>query len=170
MNRDTQRQRLYDWEGDTVPQGPTLSLEDCQHIVDQVWADYHDESDPPAVVDGRGRRNAGGSRYKISLPVWARNLRTVLHEVSHSIVGSYKVAPHGPEYLRLFIDLLDHWGLSNSGELSRSARAAKLRIGTVAACPQPLRQKRIAAAVAACMGLSQAEFQAVQRQVRNSKL
>jgi hypothetical protein len=84
----------------------------------------------------------------------------ILHEVAHSIQplvrwderdGTYlpdggtikSVAWHGPEFVRLYIELLVRYhapARGMRGELLRSARAAKIRVGRLQECLKPVRK------------------------------
>jgi putative metallohydrolase (TIGR04338 family) len=63
----------------------------------------------PAVLDGRGRRRAGGSYTMITMPKWSRREGIVLHELAHTIthrVHGYKVAGHGWQYCEVYLKLV----------------------------------------------------------------
>ena len=92
--------------------GPALSLYDCQQLVARVWHDYL-EAPPPLVTDGRARRTACYvyDDHEIRLPRWSRTEMVVLHETAHAILWAAlpSAAGHGPEYARLYLDLLDYY-------------------------------------------------------------
>jgi len=145
--RDSQRAKVYRWEGDALVgrlcglASQTLDLEACAALVERAWHDYWPGC-PPQLRDGRGCRRAWGNHLEIALPRWARTERVVLHETTHALL--YKLAAvsdHGPEFVRLYIDLLAryHYPKVPKATLLASARAASLKIARIAACPQPER-------------------------------
>lgn len=129
--RDSQRQKLYNWEIRCAPEGDHLSLDECVTLIEKVMRHYHVPM--PEVKDGRRMRRANGNAYSISLPSWARSERIVVHEAAHSVIDNYigydKVAGHCPEYVWLYTDALTwHFGVQ-AGELRSSARyVGKLKI------------------------------------------
>lgn len=145
-DRDNQRKRVYDWERAHVPghddgmdATTRMPLEECRALVESVAADYN--LTPPVVKDGRGRRNAIGGQTTISLPLWARCVPIVLHEVAHTILlqkGQYGAAYHGPDFMRVFLDLLEKYAKLPLRELRSSAAKAGLRVAPAASCPCPM--------------------------------
>ena len=111
--RDSQRGRVYRWEGEHVmPQDRALlSLGSCQRLVDEVyrWAEadvsHQPGWAPPEVTDGRGRRHACGSRQTIKLPRWARTRPVVLHECAHGLADD----KHGPRFVARYVELLERF-------------------------------------------------------------
>jgi hypothetical protein len=129
--RDGQRSRLYRWEAAAVlPRANRrLSLEECADLVMRVfaWAEAPQSKAswrPPRVTDGRGRRHACGSREIIKLPVWARTPAIVLHECAHGLAHDQ----HGPEFLGVYIILLERFSSLDAATLTTTARAAGLRV------------------------------------------
>lgn len=146
--RDSQRSAMYAWErkfrDDVYKELPDCSemlpLGVCEDLVREVWADYRPKEAIPTVVDGRGRRYAGGSRRKISLPRWARSRVVVLHETAHSLMPTDE-PPHGKMFARLFLELLDHYTKLPIRELKKMAvaqRPRRVHFALAAACPKPI--------------------------------
>lgn len=146
--RDSQRAKVYAWEGTWVPGVDTsadaqgyLTLEECRKLAEKVAFDYG--SWPIPVADGRGRRRAGGFPTGISMPRWSRQTPIVLHEVAHTLTFRHfrwgKVAGHGPEFVRLYIELLVRY-MDEAGRVSlcRDARIAGLEVANVEDVPQPI--------------------------------
>lgn len=137
-SRDTQRSKVYRWERRWVLgwDGPEMTLDECRALVERVLKAFGGRSFP-RIADGRGTRIARGSRYRISLPRWARRRPIVLHEVAHallprgiSMLGGFGVIPgHGPEFVRLFIELLVRYNGEDRRELCRLARKESLKVG-----------------------------------------
>lgn len=139
--RDSQRSKVYAWERAHVPdfdgkQSYKLTLRQCEIMINRVWADYRPTETPPRVADGRGCSNAKGGRWRITLPRWARTVPIVLHELAHPLTRS-DLPAHGPEFVRLFIDLLVRYNEGDKAELLRTARAARVKVGQAQAVAQP---------------------------------
>jgi len=137
MIRDTQRSKVYKWDG-TLPH-KTLTLEEGKALVTRACRRYSKAI--PFIANGRGTRIAYGSVTRISLPKWARTDITILHEVAHSIVQKelrYSVAFHGPEFMRVFIELLVWNKTDTLSNLLKSARIFRLKIGKIESHPKPI--------------------------------
>lgn len=129
-----------------------LPLADCAALVAKVWAGYRPGAAPPRVTPGHMARAATGDRSRVNLPRWARQSVVVIHETAHSLLplvrweaGAVCLAAHGPEFVRLFIELLVRYHRPCRGQratLVRSAKAAKIKVGRLADCPKPIRPAR----------------------------
>jgi len=128
-----------------------MPLAACELLVVRVWADYHPGRTPPRVTPGHLARNATGSRHRINLPRWARQVPVVLHELTHSLLPDAAIV-HGPEFVRLYIELLvRYWtrhplcrqamqeaGMSNLRQhLLTTARGAGLKIARLDKAVRP---------------------------------
>jgi putative metallohydrolase (TIGR04338 family) len=110
--RDSQRARLYDAERALRGGRRFVTVGECQAYVDDVlgsawWQARFPRVREIRVTDGRGRRHAGAfvESRRIALPKWARNERVLLHEVAHHATPR-DAAAHGPEYARIYVDLV----------------------------------------------------------------
>lgn len=133
--RDNQRSKVYKWESDFLEKdcicNATLTLEQCSDIISKVWMEQKVRKvsvPPPLLKDGRGRRRGSGSVHAIKLPVFARRLYYLLHEISHALTPT-RYASHGPEYLRIYIELLSWYCDIPKSDLLRSAKEMKLKVG-----------------------------------------
>lgn len=143
--RDSQRTKFYKWEREVVSgraRDQRLSLEACGELISKVCRSYSVAI--PEVKDGRGTRKASAQLNRINLPRWARTKGVVLHELTHCILDfdafrrgrwGNAYAAHGPEFMRLFIQLLANEGIGRAGELGKSARAYGLKITGPTAVP-----------------------------------
>ncbi len=160
-NRDSQRQKVYRWEraqwwwatgfqmattrrgssattticSATGDQSMALTLDQCRALTAKLWNQYPHRTNfqsPPNVMDGRGCRNARGGIGRIVLPVWARTVPIVCHEVAHSIVmsnqygsretGMYQIDPgHGPLFVGVYAQLLELAGVTSAASVRRTA-------------------------------------------------
>jgi hypothetical protein len=122
--RDFQRTRVYRWEAAHVlpHAAQPLTLEACRTLVAAVfrWANRP----APIVTDGRGRRHACGSPEAIKLPRWARTPAIVLHECAHGLARDM----HGPEFVAVYVELLERFAGLDGGELRASLDAAQVRV------------------------------------------
>ncbi len=119
--RDTQRKRLY--AAEAIYLGTTKQLDDIfevQKLVTKVWKSKRVQAAFPAMMpnsvpyvgDGRGRRNAGGDRRGIYMPIWSRSEGIVLHELAHTMAervfgSSYEHKSwHGWEFCSVYLKLV----------------------------------------------------------------
>lgn len=102
---DFQRSRVYRWEERNLlaaARWPIMELHECYDLMVRVFTDR--DKPVPKLNDGRGRRVACATWNKIYLPRWSRIAPIVLHECAH--VLSPRDAGHGPEFMRIYVDLL----------------------------------------------------------------
>lgn len=141
--RDSQRSRVYAWErsqawwqaayrGRRYAEVPNsvvqpLALSECEKYLSRVLRKAG--AAPVVVADGRGSPNAKGSSWRIQLPTFARTRPIMLHEAAHSIAAQRGVDDrHGPNFARIYIDLLARHLHLPAGELLKSARAARVKV------------------------------------------
>ena len=103
--RDYQRQRVYDWEDAVIrPRCPgVISFANSQTYVDGVWL-AHGWERPPKVMPRRATRRvvANGTYGVINLPDKIAGW-IILHELAHSLTDD----KHGPNFVGIYIDLLE---------------------------------------------------------------
>jgi putative metallohydrolase (TIGR04338 family) len=116
--KDMQRKKVYASDDATKPfdTADVSSVADIERYVKRVWASKRMQEacpkmgmHPPQVLDGRGRRRAGGSSQMITMPKWSRREGIVLHELAHTITHrqwGYKVAGHGWQYCEIYLKLV----------------------------------------------------------------
>lgn len=161
--RDSQRGKVYAWEREVLyptlvlhgyayqDQGALYSLDQCEAIVTKARARYGLSALP--VGDGSFRRRGMYlNRGRVELPRHTRHIGYVCHEATHSIVAALLYghrAAHGPEFVRVFLDVLDalvpHFPMR---ELRTSLRDRRIRVATTSAVPRP-RPARVAARLSA---------------------
>lgn len=134
--RDTQRQRVYTWEDKDLCAltDRLLTLEEGRALCVAAWRIYRREWLAPTFINGRvtGR----GSCYRVTVPSAIRTPHIVLHETAHAILHSYPhlTAWHGPEFVRLLIDLLARFDASRyvqgKRRLAQSARQRRIKIAS----------------------------------------
>lgn len=151
-----------------------MSLDECSALIAKIWAAYRPAHLLPRVTPGHMARQATGDCYRIDLPRWARQPLVVIHETAHSlqpIIQLQRVARdgahlpggtvlaasawHGPEFVRLYIELLVRYyapARGMRGELLRSARAARIKVGRLQDCLKPKTIRQRAATVSAGEG------------------
>jgi len=134
--RDSQRSRVYRWEREWLLEGPEMTLDECRALVEKVCRAFGRDAFP-RLKDGRGTRRAKATIGCISLPRWARRPQIVLHETAHTLLprivsvngGHYFLPPHGPEFVRLLIELLVRYHNEDRSELTRLARKEGIKVG-----------------------------------------
>lgn len=118
--RDSQKTKLYRCE-ETVSawgKGRMAELSDVRFYVQRIvqsawWRHRYPNITYITVNKGRGR---GGFAYTtkslITLPEHAWHPMYIIHEMAHIAAdhdGSYKtIAAHGPEYCRIYLDIVQH--------------------------------------------------------------
>lgn len=116
--RDTQRKRVYKCDPALREIAQKLPhMNDVRRFVKRVIGmkrvqDAFPKSRlatwSPDVLDGRGRRNAGGWCGGITMPVWSRDEAVALHELAHTICQrehGYEVAGHGWQFCSIYLTL-----------------------------------------------------------------
>lgn len=144
--RDSQRSRLYGWENTVFDMytyssqaSPVMALAECEALIHKVWRRHSPRLhrgtteaayNAPRVTDGRRARRATGSYWRISLPRWSRQPPVVLHELAHALLTSVRcsLAAHGPEFARVYIELLVRYCGRDRAELLASAKAARVKV------------------------------------------
>lgn len=127
--RDSQRQAVYEWEKrakcweiDAQKITP-MSRKEIEKLVHRLWTGYVGDDNVPKVSRCHGRR--GRACYKtlaheVIFPKWACQPGMLAHEVAHAILykkaegyikthdGLRKIvlAAHGPEFVRVYCELL----------------------------------------------------------------
>jgi hypothetical protein len=112
VNRDFQKQRVYDWENSLLPPlcSQKVLFKDAQAFVDGVWL-KHGWLYPPHVasIPKQTRRHfATGSRAELRLPpvtpAWV-----IVHELAHTLTSTFdgKSDRHGPDFVGVYIKLLE---------------------------------------------------------------
>ena len=147
--RDSQKQKVYDW--DAHFRKDRLTLVQCQTLVNRACAAHNVR--PPKVQASYGST----AYYKpmlntITLPPWAQNSATVLHEVSHAVIDKkfsrfpvktedaasfgeplklyQPPASHGPEFARVLLELLAYFGVAKVNEARKAAREHRVKISS----------------------------------------
>ena len=98
----------------------------------------------PTVKDGRGRRSACYmiEDHSVRFPQWSRQPAMVAHEVAHAIIEfrtrcTQKLSWHGPEFVRVYCELLVAFLGYDPEHLLREMTTGKrkVRIGTTDSLP-----------------------------------
>ena len=137
--RDTQKLRVYRAGWALAEKAPErLSLEQARDLVDRALAAYG-EKPIARVGDGRRARVARGGYDHVTLPRWSRTTPIVLHEAAHVVMARKgrddDAAPHGPEYARVFVDLLRRFSGLLETDVTAAFRAQRVRIARTTAAP-----------------------------------
>jgi hypothetical protein len=149
--RDSQRMRLYRAEA-TLRGAHLPRLDQCRDFLHEVVLDPWwrsrfpalGPSDLPDFRPGHGARRAffrielgpphGTGRPSITLPRRYRTQHVVLHEAAHwALEGRGDVAPHGPTFARLLLDLTDRFrGRRAATVLAEHYHDQRVRVGAPA--------------------------------------
>ena len=130
-SRDSQRQKVYDWERRSVTAfREGISLDECRKFAAKVCRANHFHVD---VTDGRGRRTPCAYSYRICLPTGSRTRAIVLHELAHCMVQQsfhwswITVAAHGPEFMRVYMWLLQRYHQQSLRTLRATAKLCRVK-------------------------------------------
>jgi hypothetical protein len=131
--RDSQRQKVYDWERSNVAPHDVnyIPLAQVQSIIDYVWAAEGLLYPPRAELLPKQIKKAAGDatrtcvRFRESTNTWI-----VLHELSHSMTSTVDNVSnqHGALFMGIYIQLLTRYLKLPFGELMESAEAAGLKV------------------------------------------
>ena len=112
MNKAAHTRRVYYWEENWIPAGPDCHIGVLRQLGARIWRDAGKTTQPPRIVAGDGERSgrrlmsyAQGADL-IVLCRAQRNRRTLIHEITHTILADSRGADHGPAFLRLYSELL----------------------------------------------------------------
>lgn len=124
----------------------TMSLAECEAMIAKAYAVYGLRWSG-RVKDGRGTRTAYGAFNYASLPVWARHPKVVLHEAAHGIMQRLgfpdATASHGPEFVRVMIELWARFKIQPMADIRAEARTLKIRVSTDARAIPPTLSKPV---------------------------
>ena len=157
--RDQQRSKVYDWESYNCHRGYTkangfrgkLTEKQAQTLIKKTF-DYwfrkeHSSRQLPRVTFRGGYHQAATAQLDsvINLPPWSLyEPSVVLHESAHAIQWRTRRSGlleydggHGPNFCRIFIELLGHFEKHNRAELARSAKASKIKVTPALKIPRP---------------------------------
>ena len=127
---DYQRSAVYRWEAEHVhPKDTrTVPFDQCQAIVNYVWA-RAGLTYPPKIRElGRNARSTIANADRLTVRIPARGISTtvLLHEIAHSMTtdaASERTHAHGPRFVGVLMKLLcDLIPTINLDELMASAR------------------------------------------------
>ncbi len=142
--RDSQRSKLYGWEGselktawlvidiDNTPLGEATA----QRLVNMAWKEFSRRPDTAPVVRvmrNRGRGSASYNRILLSSSYLSTQTTWyVLHELAHVIMmrsfGLWEFAVHGPEFCELYARLLDKYTAARYADVIASMKDARLKV------------------------------------------
>lgn len=140
--RDSQRAKVYSWENRLFWTHEELSFDECLALVSRVRIDYG--APMLRVLDGRARTSAcyAPDRNAIVLPRQQRKTFVVLHELAHSLAG-ITVAWHGPEFMRIYLDLLERYLGKSMKDLRASCKVAHIKVARTEAVVRRLPRRSV---------------------------
>jgi hypothetical protein len=151
--RDNQRHLVYAWEGGAFPIGFNKrfkTFEEVTEFVHLIWESWRPSTQPPEVRNGgRGMIKARGWRQWVKFPYWAWQCQVIFHEVAHALNNECqyfgyrkrdKCAAHGPEFVRIYCDLVEWWTGKN---IVSSASAAKVKVAPKLSWAKPQRKRSV---------------------------
>jgi hypothetical protein len=123
------RDKVYAWEGQWADWNRgTLTLRECRDIVAWACKKYHVPQ--PKVRQHQGKADSFSQGDVISFRMSQRNPAIALHEAAHYIADSClrpSLLDHSPQWLGIYLWLLEGYRVAPRSALWASLRAAKLR-------------------------------------------
>jgi putative metallohydrolase (TIGR04338 family) len=107
--------QVVDFHGQRLVVGDDITYsrpQDAQFMIDMLWAAEMGTTDSPKVRVRKGDRKAVYEKgpHTIAIPdaQWALSAFTAIHELAHAITWrrNPSVAGHGPEFARIYADLV----------------------------------------------------------------
>jgi hypothetical protein len=144
---------------------------ECSDIIHRAVAAYGRRW-TGRIHHGGGTTNARGGATRINLPKWARTKDIVLHEAAHAIMALRfpGYAAHGPEYARVWMNLLEAEGVVKAPEFRKAAREAHVKVSTNAKFDRvPARALKEHQQIVARLQAAEAELEAARIAHRESR-
>lgn len=130
-DRDYQRQRVYNWEAEWIrPRiDDTIPFETAVHVGMHIWNELGLDFPPLFKPLAKQTRNWGGKANRTG--VWLPDVtstKTVIHEIAHSLSSDVEgfSHQHGPDWVGMYIKLLDRFTSLSLPELLYTLREAKV--------------------------------------------
>jgi putative metallohydrolase (TIGR04338 family) len=176
--RDSQRSKLYRAEEEIASfetSYPTLKEVDdyCKRVVNDKWFVKHFGLCEFGVKDGRGARAARGIGWddlsgkrllRITIPLWARTDRIILHELCHGLKLLDKEPGHGRVFARTYLAMVKHFmGKEAASVLRASYKHHRVKYVKTSGVKRPLSLEEKQARIARLRAY-RASLQAAKRQ------
>ena len=143
--RDPQRERVYKWEAEFHDWNiGSLTLAECRAAIRWACEQYGITS--PRVEQHRDKEYSYSKGDLISLRLDQKNAAVSLHEAAHyicdQIFGS-TVAPHSPQWMGIYLWLLEGYRVAPRVALHASAKARRIKwVQTWLVSPKRLGRRR----------------------------
>lgn len=129
--RDYQRQRVYDWETRWIMPRvrDSITFDTAVHVGNYIWSELGLDYPPMFKPLAKQTRRWAGKANRIA--VWlpeTTTTKTVIHEIAHSLTSDIDgdSHQHGPEYVGMYMKLLDRFTALSLPELLYTAREARV--------------------------------------------
>lgn len=147
--RDWQQRRVYAWEDQFENWNRSgYTLKECRKIVH--WACKKYGLPPPSVRQHEGKAASysyAGDRPVIGFNTTQKNAAVALHEAAHYIcdrIFGPKLEHHSPEWMGIYLWLLEGWRVAPRTALHASAKAKRIKwVATWLVSPKRLRRGRV---------------------------
>ncbi len=133
FRRDGQKARGYAWENTVIASSDrsVVPFSAAQGMVDAIWSELGVHYPPKVerLLRQSRRLQADGSRLRLRLPQTIPSW-LLLHELAHALSSAQDGVSdgHGPDFMGLYVQLLDRYLRLPAAELIRSAAAARIAI------------------------------------------
>lgn len=112
---DFQRKKVYDWEGEFYIHKDSLTKDECVSLVNQICDDFSDITNIKLQLTFRQKGGCYQRGFsEVNLSTWGMNRNMIVHEMAHWVVSnsyrrSSEIAGHGPEFVGIFMLMLEKY-------------------------------------------------------------
>ena len=132
--RDSQRQKVYDWEAALAIDPREMSPKAISELANKVREDYG-RSPLKRIIFSRSWAvgSWGGTSGRMRIGRSHRNLQVVLHEIAHTIISAEPA--HGPAFARFVAELYERYAGVPMSVSRKAATEHRVRWSKAAATP-----------------------------------
>lgn len=131
--RDSNRQRVYDWQDTNIPRGFMLHMDEAKALATEIYNDFGLPGREPRIfINNRNERYSSYVPWTHAVelhPDWGLRQRVVVHELAHALIGTIfkrsQFPSHGEIFVALCADLYEMY-LPNNYHPDWRERGAKL--------------------------------------------
>lgn len=109
--RDSQRQKVYDWEN-TLPEGKMISFDEIEAYVNYVWDEMNLKNPPKVLPFPHNMKNCVGDATRFNVRFHDNrktSQKTILHELAHSMTCDIEnnSEKHNEIFVGMYIVLME---------------------------------------------------------------
>jgi hypothetical protein len=133
--RDSQRSKVYKWERKHFykPTECVMNILSCLELIREI-SEYYEIPMPILKDDLRANHPYfKASNNTINIPFNMRKKWVIIHEISHAInkhINGSSMPSHGPEFVAIYMDVLNKFHDINHDELRKLAYNDKIKFAS----------------------------------------